>query len=70
MAFTQADIDTLDRAIAKGVRVVQFADRKIEYGSFAELRAARDAIRSELAKQAHPGRARRVLFYHAGKGIE
>ncbi|QDQ28293.1 hypothetical protein FNU76_19135 [Chitinimonas arctica] len=70
MAFTQADIDTLDRAIAKGVRVVQFADRKIEYGSFKELQAARDAIKTELTKQANRGRARRVLFYHAGKGIE
>lgn len=39
LEWTQADIDLLKAAVRRGVRVVQFADRRVEYHSLAEMRA-------------------------------
>ena len=52
MAFTQADLDAVDRAIASGELTVRTNDRSITYRSFAELRDARSLIASALAAQA------------------
>lgn len=54
MAFSQADLDAIRTAIARGERVVQFADRSVTYRSMTELleaeaRIAR-AIESETPK--------------------
>lgn len=68
MAFTQADIDALDRAIAKGVRRVHFADRSVEYASMAELKQAREMMQTELLKAKRAG-PRFIQFYRSGGGL-
>ena len=49
MAFTASDLTAIERAIASGELVVQYADKRIEYRSVAQLRQAREMIRGELA---------------------
>lgn len=49
MAFTASDLAAIERAIASGELVVQYADKRIEYRSVAQLRQAREMIRGELA---------------------
>ena len=48
MAWTQADLDAIDRAIAAGEKVVQYADRRVEYRSIQELLAARNAMKGNV----------------------
>ncbi|MCH8530355.1 MAG: hypothetical protein LAT65_05845 [Saccharospirillum sp.] len=50
MSFTQNDLDTINKAIARGERRVSFADRTVEYRDMSELLKARDAIQRDLAK--------------------
>ncbi|QRY77537.1 hypothetical protein JVX91_18255 [Pseudomonas sp. PDNC002] len=70
MAYTQSDLDAIDRAIATGERSVRFSsptgDRTVEFRSITELKAARDLIKAELAES--PPR-RIVRLYHGGKGL-
>lgn len=72
MAYTQSDLDAIDRAIATGERVVRFSsptgDRTVEFRSINELKTARDLIKSELVA-AEGQRRRTVLLYHGGKGL-
>jgi hypothetical protein len=49
MAFTQADADTLRRAIATGARTLKMNGEEVTYGSLAELRAALAMVVAELA---------------------
>lgn len=49
MSWSQTDLDTLEKAIVRGERVVQYADKRVEYRSLDEQLRARDLIRSELA---------------------
>lgn len=49
MAFTQTDLDAIRTAIARGERVVQFADRSVTYRSMDELLAAETRISRALA---------------------
>lgn len=51
MAWTQTDLDKLDRAIAKGQLKVRFADRQVEYQTTDDLLKARAAISAELSAQ-------------------
>jgi len=63
MAWTQADLDTLDAAIASGVRRVRYSDgSEVEYRSLAEMKGAQDLIAASLDEQA--GR-RRVRSFRA-----
>ena len=61
MAYSQADLDTLDAAIAAGALSVRTAEKTVTYFSIAELKAARAHIAEQLAIQA--GRPRRAVFY-------
>lgn len=69
MAFAQEDIERLEQAIAKGERIVRFADRSIEYRSIKELIEARDRMLTERSNQQPPQRSRLTRLYHAGKGL-
>lgn len=51
MAFTSADLDAVDRAIASGELTVRTNDRLVTYRSMAELAQARAAISAALAAQ-------------------
>ncbi|MBU9576442.1 phage head-tail joining protein [Burkholderia multivorans] len=68
MAFTQDDVVRIERALAKGERIVRFADRTVEYRTVQELIQARDRMLLELVK-AGPRRARLVRLFHTGKGV-
>lgn len=68
MAFTTADLDRIDRAIAKGELEVEFADRKIRYRSIGELITARQEIGKSIATANPAPRSRIVRIRHAGKG--
>lgn len=50
MAFTQTDLDKLEKAIASGVKKVKFSDREVEYHSMEEMLKARDLMRRQLKK--------------------
>lgn len=68
MAYTQAHLAAVERAIARGEKTVRYTDRTVEYRSVDELIQARDLIRTELTKAAGP-RSRVVRLYHGGKGV-
>ncbi|MNJ49700.1 hypothetical protein D3C77_449460 [compost metagenome] len=68
MAYTQKHLDAVERAIARGEKVVRYTDRTVEYRSIDELLKARDVIRTSLTEAAGP-RSRVVRLYHGGKGL-
>ncbi|MGV8860174.1 MAG: phage head-tail joining protein [Pseudomonas sp.] len=68
MAFTQKHLDAVEEAIARGEKVVRYADRNVEYRTVDELLQARDQIRTSLLNSAAP-RSRVVRLYHGGKGL-
>lgn len=56
MAFTQSDLDAIDRAIASGELSVTHDGRSVTYRSVAELLRARDRIANAITA-ASTGRA-------------
>jgi hypothetical protein len=52
MAYTQAHLDALEAALAKGERRVTFADKTVEYRSVDELKAAIREVKRNLFEQA------------------
>lgn len=65
MAYTQADLDNIDAAIASGERVVRVEDRWIEYRSVDELKSARAHIQQVLTQSANgPGRRRTAFRFN------
>ena len=68
MAFTKEDLTSVERAIAKGERLVRYQDRTVEYRDVDELLRARDEISRQLAT-ATVTRPRVTRLYSKGKGI-
>ena len=52
MAYTQADLEALQAALAKGEKRVSFGDKTVEYRSVEELQAAIRAVKRDLFEQA------------------
>ena len=52
MAYTQAHLDALEAALAKGEKRVTFGDKTVEYRSVDELMAAIEAVKRDLFEQA------------------
>ncbi|MDD5461843.1 MAG: hypothetical protein PHG00_09450 [Methylococcales bacterium] len=48
MAYTQTDLDNLEKAITSGKRSMQYNGRRIEWQSLADMLKARDAIKKEV----------------------
>ncbi len=48
MAFTQAQLDALESAIAQGALEVQYSDKRVRYRSLDEMLRLRDAMRRDL----------------------
>lgn len=62
MAFVQADLETLQRALVTGIRSVTFADgRRTEYQNADQMVAAIKLVERSIADQANAGRPRRRL---------
>ena len=71
MAVTQADIDNLNAAIAKGVRSVTIGGQTVLYNTTDSLIKARDDLQAQLnaqAAQATPRRNKQIRAYYAGRG--
>jgi len=68
MAYTKAHLDAVERAIARGEKIVRYSDRTVEYRTVDELIKARDLIRTELTNAAGP-RSRVVRVFHGGRGL-
>lgn len=49
MAYSQADLDALDKAIASGTLSVQYGDRRVQYRSMDELLLARRHVADQIA---------------------
>ena len=49
MAFTQAQLDALEAAIATGTLEVRYGDKSVRYQSTADLIRARDIIKDQLS---------------------
>lgn len=70
MAYTQADLDRLKRAIARGQLEVRYADRTIRFRSLDELMTVKREMERELsAASGTPQRPRSMLVRSAGKGV-
>ena len=52
MAYTQADLDALQAALAKGEKRVSFGDKTVEYRSVDELQAAIREVKRDIFEQA------------------
>jgi hypothetical protein len=48
MAFSQAQLDALDDAIAAGVLTYEYQGKRIQYQSLSDMLAARNLIQREL----------------------
>jgi hypothetical protein len=48
MAFTQAQLDALDAAIAGGELTVKYQDKQVTYRSLDEMTRIRDMMRKDL----------------------
>lgn len=68
MAYTQQDLQTLERAIAAGVQQVRYGDRVVTYQSLEAMRAARIDIANELGITLRPLRRRVFRTFVSGNG--
>jgi hypothetical protein len=48
MAWTQDDLDVIERMIAQGVLEMEYGDKKLKYTSLNDMLRVRDLIRAEL----------------------
>lgn len=70
MAFTQSDLDSINFAIAAGVRSVRFADgRETVYPSMADLRSAKAVIEAELGVSGGATKRIRQVRMYSDKGF-
>lgn len=65
MAFTQADLDTIDRAIKTGTTRVTVEGKTVEYRSLDDLLRLRDTIRRSISPPG-PGTTRHHPIYRKG----
>ncbi|NTI92271.1 hypothetical protein G6L78_01365 [Agrobacterium rhizogenes] len=65
MAWTQADLDAINRAIADGAKRVRFQTHEVEYQSMTDLLRARDVIRADVDATA-PATGSIFAEYHDG----
>lgn len=55
MAFSQADLTALEKAMAAGVTQVRYGDQTVTYRSLAEMQQLRQSIREELGLLTNKG---------------
>lgn len=54
-SFTQDQLDSLEAAIAEGVLVVEYKDKKVQYRSVDEMLKIRELMREALGKNGSTG---------------
>lgn len=67
MAFTQAQLDALEAAIAEGSLIVKYADKSVQYRSLDEMIRIRELIRQALGQSS--GSASRI-YPVVSKGLD
>jgi len=67
MAYTQADLQRIEAAIAGAELEVQYGDKRVRYRNMDELRAARTEILKGIQAAAAPV-SRVTRLRHGGKG--
>jgi hypothetical protein len=69
MAWTQVDVDALERAIAdgRGARSIQFADQAVTFSSIDEMLALLAIMRAAVAGAA--GTSQRTRYASTSKGF-
>jgi hypothetical protein len=60
MAFTQADIDSLDATHKAGLRRARFADRDVEWETVDDYLKLRNLMVNDVAQQSGPPQVRQV----------
>lgn len=68
MSFTPKHLEAVEAAIARGEKIVRYADRTVEYRDVSELLKAREEIRSALASSGS-ARSRVIRIRHGGRGL-
>ncbi len=63
MAFSQANLDALEAAIASGTLEVRMGDRLVRYQDMAGLIQARDLVRDQLNTATPTDRSTAASFY-------
>ena len=68
MAFTQTDIELLERAIAdgRGARSITFFDQSITFNSIAEMLELLAVMRQDVAADTGTGRNYRLASFRKG----
>lgn len=63
MAWTQADLDKINRAIASGTLSVGQGDKRVQYRSLDEMKDVRDEIARDLGQKTETRpKASRTIF--------
>jgi hypothetical protein len=65
-SWTQADLAALEAAIAKGVLIVEYNDKRVRYRSLDEMLKIRDLMLKSLGLAKKPSR----IFVETSKGIK
>ena len=70
MAWTQADLDKLNASMAKGARVVQKADRRLEMYGVDELRKLQQDMEQDINEAANAATPRPKMYRsRTGRGL-
>lgn len=69
MAWTSAQLEALESAIAQGTLTVEYADKKVTYRSLEDMLRLRDLMRRELIGSASSSEFSRVKVKFS-KGLE
>lgn len=65
MAYTQAQLDALQAAVAKGVKTVSYDGQSVTYQSISDMLALIDMIEKELGLKP----ATKRVVYSTGRGF-
>lgn len=68
MAYTQADIDTLEKAIATGALKVKRGEEEVTYRSLEEMRQALSAMKARV-RGSERGPILRQMTPHTNRGL-
>lgn len=64
MAFTQEQVDALEKAIAEGATRVKYADKEVEYRSLSDMIQLLNLMKQELG--ALPAGGRKFAYFSKG----
>ncbi len=66
MAWSQSDLDAINKSIAAGVTTVRYADRSVQYRSLDEMLTIRALMTDELASPSALKNVMRGFSYSKG----